>query len=146
MAYAIFYNHQDLTAIAANVEATLANNYDQYLTTQQRNFVKQTFQRAWTGGLNAWSTSPFATEAEQIGPYDPLTRKIVVSGAQVSLFDLIEALMILGSQYVRGSNNFEPAPTARVPGAEYMFAIAKDMHNGGNYVYNSAAREPWPPA
>lgn len=121
MAFAIFYNHQDLTQIAANVEATLANNYDQFLTTQERNSVKQTFQRAWTGGLSGWSTAPIAPPNKQEG--DPDTRIIVVSGAQVSLAALIAAVLLIGQ---------------KVPGALYMQAIADDLSR------SSGAVEPWP--
>ena len=121
MAYAIFYNHQDLTAIAANVEATLANNYDQFLTTQERNSAKQTFQRAWTGGLSGWSTAPIAPIEKQEG--EPDTRIIVVSGAQVSLAALISTLRVLA---------------AKVPGAAYMSRIADDLSG------SSGAVEPWP--
>jgi hypothetical protein len=121
MAFAIFYNHQDLTAIAANVSATLANNYDQYLTTQERNSVKQTFTRCWNGGLNGWATAPIAPVERQEG--DPDTRIIVVSGSQVSLSALRDSLRILGG---------------KVPGAGYMIAIADDLMGA------SAAVEPWP--
>lgn len=119
--YAIFYNHEDLTAIAANVQATLASDYDNFLTTQERNTVKQTFQRAWNGGLNGWATAPVAPPEKQEG--DPDTRIIVVSGQQVSLQALRNALYVLAS---------------RVPGAAYMGRIADDL--GGS----SGAVEPWP--
>ena len=121
MAFAIFYNHQDLTAIAANVQATLASNYDQFLTTQQRNTIKQTFTRDWNGGLNGWATAPIAPLNKQEG--DPDTRIIVVSGQQVLLADLISALRTLGGV---------------VPGALYMIAIADDLSG------TSGAVEPWP--
>jgi hypothetical protein len=121
VAFAIFYNHQDLTAIAANVSATLANNYDQFLTTQERNTTKQTFTRAWNGGLNGWSTAPIAPPEKQEG--DPDTRIIIVSGAQVSLAALITAINLIG---------------AKVPGALYMNAIGDDLSR------SSGAVEPWP--
>lgn len=121
MSYAIFYNHQDLTAIAANVSATLASSYDQFLTNQQRNSAKQIFQRAWNGGLNGWSTAPIAPANKQEG--DPDMRIIVVSGQQVLLADLISTLRLLGGV---------------VPGAQYMVAIADDL------MGSSGAVEPWP--
>lgn len=121
MAYAIFYEHEDLTQIAANVQATLASNYDQFLTTQERNSVKQTFQRAWNGGLNGWSTAPQAPPEKQEG--DPLMTIVVVSGTQVSLQALIDALRLLGT---------------KVPNAAYMGRIADDLMGA------SAAVEPWP--
>jgi hypothetical protein len=123
MAYAIFYNHQDLTAIAANVEATLANNYDQYLTVQERNTCKQTFQRAWTGGLSGWSTAPVAPLDRQEGDAD--TRIVIASGAQVTKAVLIAALNVIA---------------LKVPGAAYMAAIARDLAGESGCV------EPWPPA
>lgn len=122
MAYAIFYNHRDLTAIAANVEATLANSYDQYLTVVERNNAKQVFQRAWTGGLSSWSTSPLAPSERNSGDVD--CRIIVVTGQQVSLQALRQVLYLLAQ---------------KVPGAWYMGAIADDL--GGE----SGAVEPWPP-
>jgi len=121
MAYAIFYNHQDLTAIAAEVQATLVNNYDQYLTVQERNTCKQTFQRAWTGDLSGWSTAPIAPLDRQEGDAD--TRIIVVTGAQVSKASLIAALNVIA---------------LKVPGATYMGAIARDLAG------ESACVEPWP--
>src|SRR5512139_2731354 len=93
MAFAVFYNHEDLTKIAANVQATLANNYDQYLTTQERNSTKQTFQRVWTGGLSGWSTAP--TAIQQYPEHcdgDPDVRIVVVTGQQVSKQALIDSL------------------------------------------------------
>lgn len=121
MAYAIFYNHQDLTAIAANVEATLAGNYDQYLTVQERNNAKQVFQRAWTGGLSGWSTSPLAPLEHRD---DVDCRIVVVTGQQVSLQALRQVLYLLAQ---------------KVPGAAYMRAISDDL---GGW---SGAVEPWPP-
>jgi hypothetical protein len=122
MAYAVFYNHEDLTSIAANVQAMLAGDYDSLLTTQERNNAKQVFQRAWTGGLSGWSTAPLAPVDRQSG--DPDCRIIVVSGQQVSLQALRQVLYLLAQ---------------KVPGAWYMQAIADDL--GGE----SGAVEPWPP-
>ncbi len=122
MAYAIFYNHQDLTAIAANVQATMASNYDQFLTTTQKNTAKQTFTRAWNGGLSGWSTAPLAGALDPNGG-DTDALIIVVSGQQVLKADLISALRIVGQN---------------VPNADYMNAIADDLTN--------TAIEPWPPA
>jgi len=126
MAYAIFYNHQDCTAIAANVQATMANSYDDYLTVQEKNTTKQTFQRAWVGGLNGWATAPLAPPEYSDG--DPDCRIVVVTGAQVSRATLIDSLNILA---------------AKVPGAAYMGAIARDIW--GNNGDSSASVEPWPP-
>ncbi len=122
MAFAIFYNHEDLTAIAANVNATLANNYDQFLTTQQRNSVKQIFQRDWTGGLSGWATAPLAGALDPNFPSDADALIVIVSGQQVLKADLISALQTIGQN---------------VPNAGYMLAIASDLTN--------TAIEPWPP-
>lgn len=125
MAFVIFYNHQDLTAIAANVEATMASNYDAYFqSVQERNQVKQTFQRCWTGGLSGWSTSPtimqkYPTHPEYLALYgdnDADCRAIEVSGPQVSLAGLVDALRIMGT---------------RVPGAYYMVTIGNDLSRTG---------------
>lgn len=121
MAFAIFYEHEDLTKIAANVQATLASDYDAFLTTQERNTIKQTFQRCWTGGLSGWATAPQAPPEKQEG--DPLMTIVVVSGQQVSLQALISALRTIGQ---------------KVPNAGYMFNIADDLMGA------SAAVEPWP--
>ena len=119
--YAIFYEHQDLTEIAANVQATLAGSYDQFLTTQEKNFCKQTFQKHWNGGLKNWATAPQAPIEKQEG--DPLMTIVVVSGNGVFLQDLRTALYLLGQ---------------RVLNAQYMYAIADDLAGA------SAAVEPWP--
>lgn len=121
MAYAIFYDHQDLTSIATQVSATLTNKNDQFLTVAQRTTVKQTFTLAWNGGLKNWATAPIAPLNKQEG--DPDTRIVVVSGSQVFLADLISALRLLGGL---------------VPGAAYMIAIADDLSG------SSGAVEPWP--
>lgn len=119
MAYAIFYNHEDLTSIAANVEATIANNYDQFLTQQERNSTKQTFTRHWNGGLNKWSTAPLAgSQNPNTGDTDALI--IVVSGSQVTKAAMISALRTVGE---------------KVPNAQYMIAISDDLQR--------TAIEPW---
>jgi hypothetical protein len=110
MAYAIFYNSADLNVIAANVQATLAANYDQFLTTQERNSTKQAFQRAWNGGLSGWATAPIAPVERRDSDAD--TRIIVVSGQQVSKADMVAALQVIA---------------AKVPGATYMGSIARDL-------------------
>jgi hypothetical protein len=117
--YAIFYNHQDLTAIAANVNATLSGNYDQYLTTGERTLAKQTFQKHWNGGLKNWSTAPVAPVEYQGGDAD--TRIIVVGGQGVIKQDLITVLYLISQ---------------RVPGTAYMGSIARDLE--------ATAVEPWP--
>jgi hypothetical protein len=115
MAFAMFYNHQDSTAIAANIEASLV---DARLTNQER----QVAQRAWNGGLKNWSTAPVAPLDRQEG--DPDTRIIIVDGPQVSLQALINLLLSL---------------SVKIPGALYMSAIADDLSR------SSGAVEPWPP-
>lgn len=118
--YAVFYNHEDLTAIAANVQATLASNYDVYLTTSEKNFCKQTFQKHWNGGLKNWATAPLAGVLDpNEGDFDALI--VVVSGNQIFKQDLVTALSIVGT---------------KVPNASYMLAIAADLAG--------TAVEPWP--
>ena len=119
--YAIFYEHQDLTAIAANVSATLSNSYDQFLTTQERNLAKQVFQKHWNGGFKDWAIAPIAPVQYQEG--DPNMRIVVVRGNGVLLQDLRTVLYLLAQ---------------RVPGAQYMAAIADDLAGASAFV------EPWP--
>lgn len=124
MAFAIFYNSTDLNAIAAQVSATLANNYDSFLTTQQRNTVKQTFNRCWQNGLSGWASAPLAG-AQSPNDGDADARIIAVNSSQVTKQNLIDALRIIG-------NN---VPAAQVPSAPYMLAIANDLQG--------TAIEPW---
>jgi len=114
--YGILYNHQDLTAIAANVQTSLT---DARLTNQER----QVANRHWNAGLNAWSTAPVAPLEWQSG--DPDTRVVVVSHPQVNIQQLIDLLRAVGT---------------RIPGASYMLAIADDI------ARPSGGQQPWPPA
>ena len=132
--FALFYNREDLTAIAA--EATNPG-----LTTQERQYAN----RLWNGGLNGWASAPTAPEAQScvIVPFSPPNLKptqtvtplgdgtfklcdsdirvCVVSGTQVSKQQTIDWLRLIGNKY---------------PGALYMTAIADDVER--------TAIEPWP--
>lgn len=114
MAFAIFYNTTDLNAIAAQVQATLASNYDSFLTVQERNSVKQTFNRCWNNGMSGWATAPLAGSQDPnfAGSGTGDSRIIVVSSSQVTKANLISAMRTLA---------------AKVPGASYMLAIADDL-------------------
>lgn len=123
--FAIFYNREDFTAIAA--EATNPG-----LT----NTEKQYANRLWSGGLSAWASAPTAPEAQScvVIPFQPTNlnptqtatdlgngswklcdsdiRVCVVSGTQVSKQQTIDWLRLIGNKY---------------PGALYMTAIADDI-------------------
>lgn len=101
--FAIFYNREDLSAIAA--EATNPG-----LTPAER----QTAQRYWNAGIKDWASAPVAPPDRQDG--DPDTRILIVDGQQVSLQGLVDFLNAIGNKY---------------PGALYMTAIGDDLARTG---------------
>lgn len=133
--FAIIYNREDLTAIAA--EATNPG-----LT----NAEKQIANRYWNGGVKDWATAPYAGDVNACVdiPFDPTgdpiyagktitnlgnghwrvcdpdIRAVVVTGTQVSKAGLVTFLRQIGNKY---------------PGANYMLSIADDVEN--------TAIEPW---
>lgn len=100
MSFAMLYNIEDATAIAAWAATTNG------LTQQERQYA----QRLWNGGMSAWATAPVVAPAYQQG--DPDTRGIVIDGSQVSKQLTMDFLRSIA---------------AHVPGAAYMGAIADDM-------------------
>lgn len=114
--FAIFYNREDLTPIAA--EMTNVN-----LSAQDRN----TANRYWVAGVRDWASAPLAPVEQRcvdtpMGQMcDDDMRIVVIDGNQVSKAGLIALLRKVGNTY---------------PGARYMIAIADDMEN--------TAIEPWP--
>lgn len=120
MSYAIFYSHEDLTSIAANVQATISNSYDAFLTVQERNSVKQAFQKAWTNGLSGWATAPpagaLAPDYDPNFPQNTADSLIVMvngnGGSSPTKDALISAMRVIGG---------------KVPNAQYMIAIADDL-------------------
>lgn len=133
--FALFYKRADYALIAAEAQ-------NPGLTAQER----QTANRYWQGGLNAWSSAPQAPDAQACVeiPFDPTgqpsyadkvvtdlgngrwrvcdpdIRICVISGNQVSKQGLIDFLRLIGGKY---------------PGALYMLAIADDI--------SATAIEPW---
>lgn len=120
MSFAIFYDAEDLAAIAAQIQATLESNYDAFLTTQERNSIKQNFNRLWGNGFSGWATAQTAPLAKQEG--DPNMKIVVYAGSQVTVAQLRADLTTLAT---------------KVPGASYMKAISDDLAGF------SAAVEPW---
>lgn len=116
--FAILYNRQDLTAIAA--EATNPG-----LTGGERNEIN----RYWNAGLRDWASAPIApieyrcVNTPQGTVCDDDMRVVVISSTQVSKAGLIAWLRAIGAKYA---------------GALYMLAIADDL--------TTTAVEPWPPA
>lgn len=97
MAFAIFYNRQDLSPIAA--EFTKGS-----LSGQDRSYARS----VWNAGLSGWDTAPQAPAEYLQG--DPDTRILVItSGTKQEMRDFL---------YRMCNNN---------QGAVYMCAIADDM-------------------
>lgn len=120
--FALFYNTQDLAAIAGSLT-------NPGLSGQDRNEVN----RYWNGGLNAWSSAP-AGVSPMDDPNDPTnaaTKMIVVSGNQVSRAGFVTLLRRLAATYG--------------PDFEWLRGLSNDVEGpvpGGN---NSGSWEPWPP-
>lgn len=114
MAFAIWFNRQDVTPIAA--EFARAD-----LPIGDKAFA----QSCWKAGLDTWNTAPIETDPYHSGN-DPDCRRIVIDGAHqgqpITLQQFREFL-------TRMSLN---------PGAEYLHALAREM------LGDSAAMEPWP--
>lgn len=113
MSFRIFYNVQDVTAIAAQVNQPLAG-----LTAAEKNLAKA----CWNGGLSAWQTAP---QGQPPGdPFDPDCRVYTVNatfqGQPVTLAQFIALL--------------ERMCAVDPINAQYMCAIASDLR--------SSAREP----
>jgi hypothetical protein len=100
MAFAIFYNRQDLTPIVAEATRPTLTGADRTLA-----------QKLWNGGLKGWDQAPVYGGREAEG--DPDCRVVIVSAQGVSKQDMIDLLYRLANQ----------------PGAEYMRAIANDMES-----------------
>jgi hypothetical protein len=98
MPFAIFYNREDLTPIAAEVGRADIPPGD-----------KQIAQKLWNGGLKNWNTAPLAPPDRNSG--DPDCRILVVD----STVSLAEFRLFL--RRMAASN----------PGAEYLNALADDM-------------------
>ncbi len=105
MAFAIFYNLQDLTPIAANATRVDLKGTDKTLAL-----------KIWNGGLKGWSIAPIAPLDRQEG--DPDTRIVVISATNVTLQNMIDLLIRLSAQ----------------PGAAYLARIASDMSRSSGAV------------
>ena len=117
--FAILYNREDLSAIAADATNPGLSNAD-----------RNEANRYWNAGIKNWSTAPIApvefrctTTSGGTTTCDDDMRLLVVSGQNVSKAGLVALLRRIGSTY---------------PGAEYMDAIGDDVAR--------TAIEPWPPA
>lgn len=134
--FALFYQREDLTAIAA--EATNPG-----LTPSERNYAT----RLWNGGLKDWASAPTAPDKYACVeiPFDPTGQPayanktitnlgngkwrvcdpnilvVVVSGAQVSKQQTVDWCRLIGNKY---------------PGARYLENIGNDIEH--------EAVEPWP--
>jgi hypothetical protein len=116
MAFAIWYNRQDVTPIAAEFTRSDLPNAD-------RAFA----QSVWNAGLNGWNTAPVETDYHAGG--DPDCRRIVIDGKhQGQTITLAEFRDFL---YRYGESGG--------PGAAYLTNLADDMNNGSD-----GAQEPYP--
>ncbi len=119
MAFAIFYNREDATRIAAEFSRSDLKGQDKSLASA-----------VWNGGLKNWNSAPFASSDANAAPHadgDPDCRFIVVTG--VALADFIAFLRRMSAN----------------AGAEYLAALADDMSCYTNPACAGAV-EPWPPA
>jgi hypothetical protein len=123
MAFAIFYNRQDLTPLAAEISNAniIATNAEKTLA-----------NKIWQGGLNNWSTAPTAlsnpdprVQAKAGG--DPDCRYVVITATQQG--QPVTAADFRTLLYSVASKN---------PGAGYLVAIANDMAG------EDAIADPWP--
>lgn len=106
MAYAIFYDFQDLTPFTALIQ----NNQ---LTNQER----QLANKIWQGGLSNWADpANLVGAADPHSGGDPDCRRIIISYNGASLADLINLCRTVGN---------------RVPGAIFLDAIASDLLTTG---------------
>ena len=117
MTFAIFYNRQDLTPLAAEV-----SNPNLAISNQDKNLAS----KIWNGGLSGWSVAPFSIRAgadpREVAAAggDTDCRTVVISASNVAVADMAGLLQRIGTQ----------------PGAAYMVNIADDIV--------ATAIEPWP--
>lgn len=114
MAFAIFFEPSDLSAIAGSTTAaTLPQS------------LKTTGLRYWNGGLKNWATAPLGHAVSDNSC--PLCRVVVMSGSQVTLAGFRQLLLDVGA-FLGG---------ATVAG-DYLVALSVDMG------VPSGGQEPWP--
>jgi hypothetical protein len=105
MAFALFYNLQDLTPLAAQFNRT-------DLSTADKNYCKA----LWQNGGSGWSTAPIAPEPYAGG--DPDCRVLVIAGTYqgqpLTLAQLVTFLWRMAAS----------------PGWEFMGSLAADISTG----------------
>lgn len=117
--FALFYNHFDLTPIAANNAEQLYTGLsadDQALA-----------QHFWDCGISGWSNAPHAADDPLAAPHgegDPDCRILVINSPDHTLADLRDLLRRMGDE---------------IPEADYLRSVANDMEGWAGAV------EPWPP-
>lgn len=116
MAFAIWYNREDLTPIAAEFTRT-------DLSPQDRSFANS----VWGAGGNTWNTAPIETDPFHAGG-DPDCRRVVIDGKH-------QGQTITLAQF----RDFLYRMAASQAGAHYLKNLADDMFSGG-----SGAQEPYP--
>lgn len=116
MAFAIFYELSDLSAIAGSAQALSLSNT-----------LRQRVKKYWDGGLSGWETAPIGQAPGSTSA--PLSRQLVISGAGNTLADFRQLLLDIAA-FLGGDTG----------AAAYLITLSGDMVNGGD-----GAREPWPP-
>jgi hypothetical protein len=117
--FALFYNHMDLTPVAANNAERLfegLNPDDQALA-----------DHFWGCGLSAWSSAPYALDDPLAAPHadgDADCRILVIDSPTYGLADLRGLLQRMGDE---------------IPEADYLRSVAGDMEHWAGAI------DPWPP-
>lgn len=114
MAFAIFYEHVDLSSVVANANPNILTGQD-----------RQIANSVWNGGLKDWQTAPFGQSPLDPPGACPSCRTVVVNST-VTLQQFRDLLYRIANKL---------GATADV---QYVKSLADDM--GGT----SGAIEPWP--
>jgi len=88
MAFKIYYNHADLTRIAANIRQAMVDH-------------RPHAQEIWRGGLDKWANSPLASPDKNNG--DPGVREVTIGAGNVDHMQILMRTIgsrVLGAAYM----------------------------------------------
>ena len=114
MAFALFYEHVDLSSIVANASPSVLSGGDRVIA-----------NKVWNGGLKNWQTAPFGQAPCEEPGACPNCRMVVVTST-VTLQEFRDLLYRIAARL------------GATPDVQYVRALADDM--GGC----AGAVEPWP--